>query len=218
MFSWGILPKGTLKTSPRKNESIVSNATAPSESLSLQDLLAQIDRETSHEPLSEVLSTQDQESASPAVKHVLFVLNDAHYAVPLSNVLELQRLPRITTLPLVPDWLCGVTNLRGEVLSVVDLRSLLGLPIAENDISQRLIVVHSTREEISTGWVVDRVTGIRGFTEEDLQPCSTLITGPVVSFLNGVVEQDDHLIAVLDVNRVLSSPEMRRFEPKWQEA
>ncbi len=196
----------------------MTDAVAVPDALSLQSLLAQIDRETSHEPLADLPNSPQQEAASPAVKHVLFMLNESQYAVPLANVLELQRLPHITILPNVPDWLHGVTNLRGDVLSVVDLRSLLGLPVAESNVSQRLIVVRSTREEISTGWVVDRVTGIRGITAEDLQPCSTLMIGPAVSFLSGVVERDARLIAVLDVNRVLSSPEMRQFEPTWQEA
>ena len=200
------------------SEPIVTEAVAAPETLSLQGLLAQIDRETARDPLSELPDVSRQEPAKPAAKHVLFVLNEAHYAVPLANVLELQRLPHITTLPNAPDWLRGVTNLRGEVLSVVDLRSLLGMPAAESPVSQRLIVVRSTREEISTGWIVDRVLGIRGIAAEDLKPSSTLMTGPAASFLSGVVDRDARLIAVLDVNRVLSSPEMRQFEPTWQEA
>ncbi len=196
----------------------MTDAVAAPEALSLQSLLAQIDRETNHGPLSELPNAPQQEPVSPAVKHVLFMLNESHYAVPLANVLELQRLPHITLLPNVPDWLRGVMNLRGDVLSVVDLRSLLGLPVAESSVSQRLIVVRSTREEIATGWVVDRVLGIRGIADEELKPCSTLMTGPAASFLSGVVERDARLIAVLDVNRVLSSPEMRQFEPTWQAA
>lgn len=191
--------------------------TAP-EALSLQVLLAQIDRETTRDLEGTSPDEPVREFVNPAVKHVVFVLNDSYYAVPMVNVLELQRLPNITLLPHVPDWLRGVTNLRGDVLSVVDLRSLLGLPVAAGTVSQRLIVVRSTREEIATGWVVDRVIGIRGIASEDLKPCSTLMTGTAASFLSGIVEQDAHLIAVLDVNRVLSSPEMRQFEPTWQEA
>jgi purine-binding chemotaxis protein CheW len=129
---------------------------------------------------------------------------------------ELQRLPHITPLPSVPEWLRGVTNLRGEVLSVVDLRSLLGLAAPESSVAQRLIVVRSTLEDIATGWIVDRVIGVRGLAAEDLQPCSTLTSGAAMRFLSGIVECEDRLIAVLDVNRVLSSPEMRQFEPTWQ--
>ncbi len=187
---------------------------APVEELSLYELAAKIARET----LGSSTDAQRPEEETSSVKHVLFVLDDMQYAVPMDNVLELQRLPRITPLPDVPDWLRGVTNLRGDVLSVVDLRSLLGLPSAESAVSQRLIVVRSTLEEIATGWIVDRVIGVRRLAMQNLQPCSTLTTGAAVGFLNGIVECDDHLIAVLDVNRVLASPEMRQFEPTWQAA
>lgn len=185
---------------------------APFEELSLHELAAKIARET----LGAAGESQAAESDSSGLKHVLFVLDDTHYAVAMENVLELQRLPRVTPLPSVPNWLRGVTNLRGDVLSVVDLRSLLEIPPAESSVSQRLIVVRSTLEEISTGWIVDRVIGVRRLATEDMQPASTLATGASTRFLNGIVEFDDRLIALLDVNRVLSSPEMRQFEPTWQ--
>ena len=188
------------------------------ENRSLKTLLEQISRATLGAAVPERSDATGPETVDPRTKHVVFELADAQYAVPMNNVRELQRLPRITALPNVPDWVSGVTNLRGDVLSVVDLRTLLGMPAAQSAASQRLIVVCSTREEITTGWIVDRLVGLRGITPEELKPCSTLMTGSAVSFLNGIVERDGRLIAVLDVNRVLSSPEMRQFEPTWQEA
>lgn len=180
--------------------------------LSLHELAAKIARET----LSTSSSERDSESTIPGMRHVVFVLDDTPYAVPMENVLELQRLPRITPLPSSPEWLRGVTNLRGEVLSVVDLRSLLGLSPAENSVSQRLVVVRSTVEEIATGWIVDRMIGVRRLAMDDMQPSSTLTIGAAARFVNGIVDCEGQLIAVLDVNRVLSSPEMRQFEPTWQ--
>lgn len=190
--------------SPNKSVSV--------EELSLHELAAKIARDT----LGTATDTRDPETIIPGVKHVLFVLNETRYAVPMENVLELQRLPRITPLPSVPAWLRGVTNLRGEVLSIVDLRSLLGLPAADTQVSQRLVVVRSMLEEIATGWIVDQVIGMRRLATEDLQPSSTLTTGASSRFVSGLVEYDGHPIAVLDVNRILSSPEMRQFEPGWQ--
>lgn len=185
---------------------------APPEELSLHELAAKIARET----LGTSSADRIPEDASAGKKHVLFVLDGTQYAVPMENVLELQRLPRITPLPSVPDWLRGVTNLRGEVLSVVDLRSLLGLSQAESSMSQRLVVVRSTVEEIATGWIVDRMIGVRRLAMDDMQPSSTLTIGAAVRFLSGIVDYEGQLIAVLDVNRVLSSPETRQFEPTWQ--
>lgn len=190
----------------------VQDKTAFAEELSLHELAAKIARET----LGTTAETRDAEPASSGVKHVLFVLNGTQYAVPMDNVLELQRLPRITPLPSVPAWLRGVTNLRGEVLSVVDLRTLLGLPAAETQVSQRLVVVRSMLEEIATGWIVDQVVGMRRLSTEDRQPSSMLTTGAAARFVSGLVECDGQLIAVLDVNRILSSPEMRQFESGWQ--
>lgn len=185
---------------------------APPEELSLYELAAKIARET----LGTSSADRTPEDANAGVKHVLFVLDDTQYAVPMENVLELQRLPCITPLPSSPDWLRGVTNLRGDVLSVVDLRSLLGLAPAESSVSQRLVVVRSTVEEIATGWIVDRMIGMRRLAMDDMLPSSTLTIGAAVRFLSGIVECEGQLIAVLDVNRVLSSPETRQFEPTWQ--
>ncbi len=185
---------------------------APAEQLSLHELAAKIARET----LGMSSSERASEPTIPGVKHVLFVLDGTPYAVPMENVLELQRLPRITPLPSLPDWLRGVMNLRGDVLSVVDLRSLLGLSPAESSVSQRLVVVRSTVEEIATGWIVDRMIGVRRLAMDDMLPSSTLTIGAAVRFLSGIVDCEGQLIAVLDVNRVLSSPEMRQFEPTWQ--
>ena len=161
-----------------------------------------------------VLST-DAPSCEPTanrMKHVLFVLAEAQYAVPLANVLEIQRLPRITAIPHVPAWLRGVTNMRGDVISVVDLRPLLGIASVERSGDERMVVVKSTSEEIAVGWIVDRVVGIRWIAEGESKPCSTLQTGPVASFIQGIVQREGLLIAVLDVNRVLGSPELRQFE------
>lgn len=185
---------------------------SPAAELSLHELAAKIARET----LGTWSSDRLPEDANAGVKHVLFVLDGTQYAVPMENVLELQRLPRITPLPSVPDWLRGVTNMRGDVLSVVDLRSLLRLPPVESSMSQRLVVVRSTVEEIATGWIVDRMIGVRQLAMESTQPSSTLTIGAAVRFLSGIVDCEGQLTAVLDVNRVLSSPEMRQFEPTWQ--
>lgn len=190
----------------------LTDSDTPNEELSLHELAAKIARET----LVPHTGTETSESETATVKHVLFELDGTQYAIPMENVLELQRLPRITPLPLTPDWLCGVTNLRGEVLSVIDLRSLLGLPAADSSLSQRLVVVRSTVEEIATGWIVDRMIGVRRLASDDMQPSSTLTIGAAVRFLSGIVDCEGQLVALMDVNRILSSPEMRQFEPTWQ--
>ena len=184
----------------------------PAAAVSLERLIAQIDREAVRNTLGLLTEVAPRDAAANLIKHVLFVLAGTHYAVPLANVLEIQRVPQITSLPQVPEWLRGVTNMRGDVLSVVDLRMLLGLAPSERLEGERMVVVKSTSEEIAIGWIVDRVAGIRGIGAEELKPRSALMTGPVISFIQGIVQRGERLIAVLDVNRVLGSPELRQFE------
>lgn len=191
---------------------VASDQATPSEELSLHELAARIARRT----LGSLRDLESTEPNSTAIKHVLFELGETCYAIPLDNVLELQRLPRLTPLPNVPDWLRGVMNLRGDILSVVDLRSLLGLPAFDQPQSQRLVVVRSTQEEIATGWVVDRVVGVRRLAIEEAQATVPTTNGIAVRFVRGLMSHEGKMVALLDVNRVLSSPEMRQFEPTWQ--
>lgn len=191
---------------------VSSDQATPSEELSLHELAARIARRT----LGSLRDLESTELHSTAIKHVLFELGETCYAIPLDNVLELQRLPRLTALPNVPEWLRGVMNLRGDILSVVDLRSLLGLPAFDQPQSQRLVVVRSTQEEIATGWVVDRVVGVRRLAVEEAQATAPTPNGVAVRFVRGLISHDGKIVALLDVNRVLSSPEMRQFEPTWQ--
>lgn len=190
-----------------------SPATTNSEDTgSLEKLLARIGLEATQNLLNPSQDANPPDVAVRTAKHVIFLLDGMHYAIPLANVLEILRLPRVTALPDVPEWLRGVTNLRGEVVSVVDLRVLLGLTRGDDSVSPRLVVVRSLSEEITTGWVVDRVVGIRGLVPEEIKPCATPAAGRITSFLQGLVNQDGRLVAVLDVDRILTSPELRQFD------
>jgi purine-binding chemotaxis protein CheW len=180
----------------------------------LEDLMQRLGKRLPEGTL-ELLSTTTARPHRPsAPRHVVFELNDVRYAVPLENVREIQQLPTITPLPRVPDWLSGITNWRGEVLSVVDLRLLLKLPPLEPRQSQRLLIVHSTVEEIATGWIVDRLIGLRGIARQELRG-ATLEKAVPPSFIRGIADVEGHFVGVLDVNRVLASPELRQFEATW---
>ena len=66
---------------------------------------------------------ESQQDVGP--RHVVFQVGDQLYALPLDGVLEIDRCGKVTTLPRTPSWLRGVTNLRGQILSVTDFRSCL---------------------------------------------------------------------------------------------
>lgn len=162
---------------------------------------------TAHTP-TPVIATR---SAVVEEQHVLFTLADTEYAVPLSGVVELSRPPRVTPLPHVPDWLRGVANLRGDIVSLVHLRSFLGLEGGDSN-SSRLLVTRASSEPLTTGLLVDRVKGIQRLRPDQIAQPAAPIDNRITPYMRGVCECEDRLVVVLELDRLLLSPEMRQFQ------
>ena len=93
---------------------------------------------------------------------LLFELADTCFGVSLANVVEIQQVPRITRIMRGPKWLQGLANLRGTVISVVNLQLLLGRSPVPRRHGGHLIVVRSLQDANLTGLIVDSVLRIRG--------------------------------------------------------
>lgn len=151
---------------------------------------------------------------APTERFVLFSIASTYYAVPEMFVIELERVPKITLVPHMPSWMRGVTSLRGDILSVIDMRTFLGLDVPSPH-SGRMLVVRLLNEEFSTGLLVDAVDRIAAVRPEEIRPPASPLEGPLVTYLTGVCVIGGRLVAVLDLERLLRSPEIRQFdEPK----
>ena len=144
---------------------------------------------------------------------VVFTLGGVDYGVAIANLREVGRLPSVTPVPNVPTWVLGVANIRGDVVSLVDLRAFLGLEPFGRQTSARMLVARDRQEEVTAGLVVDQVKGIRYVTADRINPATSPIEDRVAPYLRGFTEQDGRLLVLLDLNRLLLSPEMRQFEP-----
>jgi purine-binding chemotaxis protein CheW len=146
-----------------------------------------------------------------AARYVLFSVAGAHYAVPQPHVTELDRVPAFTFVPNVPPWVRGITNRRGDILSVVDARTLLGIErlAAGNG---RMLVVRLLDDSCSLGLLVDEVHQIVTVPPGDVRAPGPGLDGPLAPFLAGLVELDQRTVAVLDLDRFLRSPLVRQFD------
>jgi purine-binding chemotaxis protein CheW len=154
------------------------------------------------------------EAPAAASRFVLLSIAATHYAVPEAYVTELERVPRITMVPQVPVWMRGVTNVRGDIVSVIDMRSFLGLE-PHLPASARLLVVRLLDEPFVTGLIVDSVDRIVTVQTNTIKTPASPLEGPLAPYLSGVCEVGDRLVAVLDVDRLLRSTDIRQFdEPK----
>lgn len=160
---------------------------------------------------SESASTEQSEADLEDVgpRHAVFEVGDQVFGIPLTGVSEIDRCGKVTVLPRTPAWLRGVTNLRGQILSVTDFRNLLDLPGDRQSASEKIIVVHSERHNAHTALVVDRVLGIRNLSGER-EPLAGL-SDRIANFADSVSVTDQATTVLIDPDELLGCDELKRF-------
>ncbi|HKB51971.1 MAG TPA: chemotaxis protein CheW [Solirubrobacterales bacterium] len=124
--------------------------------------------------------------------HVRVRVAGEHYALPVEQVLEVADLGEIAPVPGSPPEIAGVRNLRGQVIPVIGLATMLGL---SGDEPSRVVVAESG--ELRAGLVVDEVLDVG-----ELPPASEQVES---NYLLGACLADGELVGVLDVEAVLAS-------------
>jgi purine-binding chemotaxis protein CheW len=136
---------------------------------------------------------------------VVFSLANEDYGVDIAAVDGIVKMQPITTVPHAPGFVEGITNLRGEVLPVIDLRKRFGLPVGEKTKDTRIVNVEV--DGIRVGMVVDAVNEVLRVSEEDIEPPSPLVTTVDSAFITGIAKVHERLIILLDLAKVLSPEE-----------
>ena len=134
---------------------------------------------------------------------VILDLAGESYGVEISRVQEIIRMQPITRVPNGPMCIEGVTNLRGRIIPVLDLRKRLGLD-ATGLARQSRIVVAELGEHI-VGMVVDGVSEVFLIGREAIEPPSVLMTTVESRYLRGVAKIGDRLILLLDLTHILTT-------------
>lgn len=152
--------------------------------------------------------------SEPAIHELTYIvccIGSTYYAIPSSDVQQLEMLEDVTPVPNSPDFLDGVVYLRGQVVPVVNLRRRFGLERVPYDLSSRLIVVKFDARVV--GLAVDSAREFLKFASDDLQPAPQSFGPPENDPLAGVLKRDERMILVLEVRRLLAPgilPEMSK--------
>jgi chemotaxis signal transduction protein len=148
----------------------------------------------------------------PSQLNVAFTLGGSGCAFPAEYALEVGQIPKITPVPNVPDWLAGVANRRGDILSVVDLRAFLELNKANRSAEGQLIVARSRNEDLNIGFIVDKVNGVTHLYPDRIASPKLTLHGRLTQFVSGVFSEGGRSLLALDIQKLLQSPELRQFE------
>ncbi len=140
------------------------------------------------------------------IQLVVFSLGREEFAVEVTQVREIMRMEEITRMPKSPHFVEGIINLRGQIIAVIDLAKRLNLEAAERGSESRIIVVEA--DDVKVGMIVDSVSEVLRVSREAVEPSPTLASDVSAAYLQGVVKQDNRLIILLDLTKVLSLDEM----------
>jgi purine-binding chemotaxis protein CheW len=130
-----------------------------------------------------------------------FYLAGHHLGIDVTQVQEVIRQQELTPVPLAPAEILGLINLRGQIVSALDLRRRLGLPEREEGVAPMNVVVRTPEGSLSL--LVDRIGDVLEVDDADFEPPPETLHGLPRLLLRGAYKLDDGLLAVLDTERAI---------------
>ncbi len=140
-------------------------------------------------------------------KMVTFSLSGKDYGIDIMKVKEIARFVNFTYVPNTPGFVRGVYNLRGEIISIIDLRALFNLPFQQKAANEEESGLILRLDSNLIGVVVDKIDKVIGINSGNIQPPHPIFGDINIKYINGVVENDGRLYIILDVERVLGKSE-----------
>jgi purine-binding chemotaxis protein CheW len=150
-------------------------------------------------------------------RYLTFALGGEIYALPILDITEIMEFRSLTVVPMMPNFIRGVINLRGRVVPVVDMAARFGRGMTQVARRTSIIIVEAVGagagddgDELGThmGIMVDAVNKVVHLSADDIEPPPAFGAGIRSDFISGMAKYDGQFIIVLDVSRVLSIDEM----------
>jgi purine-binding chemotaxis protein CheW len=138
---------------------------------------------------------------SDTVELASFFVGEALCGMDILKVQEINKLIEMTRVPQAPEYVLGILNLRGEIVTIIDLGKKLGLKSTEISDKTRNIIVNSKGEHI--GLMVEKISDVVQAKFEKIEAPPANIGGVQGKYFTGVLKTKDRLIGILDVGKVL---------------
>lgn len=146
---------------------------------------------------------KDREALEESMEIVEFILAYERYGVETCYVREVYPLKELTPLPCTPPFVLGIINVRGRIVSVIDIKKFFDLPDKGLTDLNKVIILHDS--EMEFGVLADVVLGVRSVLVKEIQPSLPTLTGIREQYLKGVTAER---LVILDAERLLSDNKM----------
>lgn len=151
-----------------------------------------------------------QEEVIESRQFLTFLVGTESFAMPIASIREIIEFGGLTEVPLMPDFLRGVINLRGSVVPVIDLSVRFGRAPTMEAKRTCIIIMELVQDEqlLLLGVMVDAVSAVLSIGVDHIEPRPSFGAGIRADFIEGMINVNERFIVVLDVQRVLSVDEL----------
>jgi len=151
----------------------------------------------------------NQEEDTQKGRFLTFKLGEESFGLEIKYVTEIVGIQPITKIPEVPNYVKGIINLRGKVISVIDVRIKFQKEPVEYD--ERTCIIVIDIEDMSLGLIVDNVSEVITIKDEDIVPPPSYKTGFQNEYIKGVGKYKDGVKLLLDSNKLLTNEEKQEI-------
>ena len=151
-------------------------------------------------PVNQVADGNDE-----VLQWVTFRLEEETYGINVMQVQEVLRYTEIAPVPGAPDYVLGIINLRGNVVTVIDTRARFGLMPGEVSDNSRIVIIEAEKQVI--GILVDSVAEVVYLKSSEIDSAPNVGTDESAKFIQGVSNRDGELLILVDLNKLMSDDE-----------
>ncbi|MCK4951125.1 MAG: chemotaxis protein CheW [Gammaproteobacteria bacterium] len=151
--------------------------------------------------MSQVVDNKEDE----IIQWVTFRLDNEVYGINVMQVQEVLRVTEIAPVPGAPDYVMGIINLRGNVVTVIETRKRFGLQSGEIDDSTRIVIVEADGNVV--GILVDAVAEVVDLKRSEIESSPNVGNEESSKYIDGVASYNDNLLILVDINKLLSTEE-----------
>jgi purine-binding chemotaxis protein CheW len=134
------------------------------------------------------------------VSYLKFSLHDEAYAIPLLSVKEVIAMPEVTAIPNTPKHFLGIMNLRGQIISIIDLRSKLAI---KDEFDAETTVIICEVKPFCVGIVVNSVDSVLTVSSDEIKSKPEIESVKSTDYITGVINRENNLILLLDIIKAI---------------
>jgi purine-binding chemotaxis protein CheW len=135
------------------------------------------------------------------VLHVVFKVGKSEYALPASDVLQMESYTSATPVPGSKPWVAGIIQVRGRIVPVVDVRMRFGLPPQDRTVDSRVVV--ATHGERAVALLVDAAREVLKLEPEKMQPPPQIVAQEAQGLVKAVAQVGQRLVMLLDLAQLM---------------